>query len=37
MFKKSMMLLFLVMLMGTIIVCGDDETRDYLKQKLKKA
>lgn len=34
MIKKAMKICFVMLLIGIIIVCGDDETRDFLKRKM---
>ena len=36
MLRKSVKVMFFISLLAIIIVCGDDETRAALKQKLKK-
>jgi len=36
MFRKSMTVLFFILLAIVIVVCGDDETRAFLKEKVNK-
>ncbi len=36
MIKKSCKIFLVVMFITLIIICGDDETRDFLKRKLNK-
>lgn len=36
MLKKSMIATGIILVLSLIVIAGDDETRDYLKQKLEK-